>query len=52
LKNDVARFTTHVYTCLATNQVVAGCGKLLQKVESSLFYLFNRFHHDYNAKKD
>ena len=35
LKNDVARFTTHVPTCLATNQDVGGCEKLLQKVESS-----------------
>ena len=25
---------THCKTCLATNQVVAGCEKLLQKVES------------------
>ena len=29
-------FTTHVQTFLATNQVVAGCEKLLQNVESSL----------------
>ena len=35
LKSDVARFTTHIQTCLATNQVVAGCENLLQKVESS-----------------
>ena len=35
LKSDVASFTTHVQTCLATNQVVAGCEKLLQKVEST-----------------
>ena len=31
---DVARFTSNVQTCLATIQVVAGCEKLLQKVES------------------
>ena len=30
-----ARFTTHVQTSLATNQIVAGCENLLQKVESS-----------------
>ena len=35
LKSDVARFTTHIQTCLAANQVAAGCEKLLQKVESS-----------------
>ena len=29
------RFTTHVQTCLTTNQVFAGCEKLLQKVKSS-----------------
>ena len=29
------RFTSQVQTCLATNQVVAGCENLLQKVESS-----------------
>ena len=33
LNSDDARFTTHVPTCLATNKVVAGCEKLLQKVE-------------------
>ena len=33
---DVARFTTsRIQTCLATNQVAAGCEHLLQKVESS-----------------
>ena len=35
LNNDVACFTTHVQTCIATKEVVAGCEKLLQKVESS-----------------
>ena len=35
LKSDVARFKTHIQICLATNQVFAGCEKLLQKVESS-----------------
>ena len=35
LKSDLARFTTHVQTCLATNQDVAGCENLLQKVERS-----------------
>jgi len=35
LNRDVARFTNHIQTCLATNnKVVAGCEKLLQKVES------------------
>ena len=33
LKDDVVHFTTHVQTCLATNQVVAGCVKLSKKVE-------------------
>ena len=31
-------YTTHIQTCLATNQVVAGCKNLLQKVESSSFF--------------
>ena len=31
LKSDVALFTTHVNTCLATNQVVTGCQRLFQK---------------------
>ena len=35
LKSDVASLTTHGQTCLAINQVVAGCEKLLQKVESN-----------------
>ena len=35
LKRYSARFTTNVQTCLATNQVVADCEKLLQKVERS-----------------
>ena len=35
LNNDVACFTTHVQTCLATKKVVLGYEKLLQKVESS-----------------
>ena len=38
LKNDVARFKTHIQICLATNQVVAGCETLLLKVESSSTY--------------
>ena len=25
LNSDIARFTSHVQTCLATSQVVAGC---------------------------
>ena len=29
------RFTAHIQNYFATNQVVAGCKKLLQKVESS-----------------
>ena len=35
LNNDVACFTIHVQTCIATKEVVVGCEKLLQKVESS-----------------
>ena len=35
LNDDVGRFTTHHQTCLVTNQVIAGCEKLLLKVESS-----------------
>ena len=35
LNNDVACFTTLVQTCIVTKEVVAGCEKLLQKVESS-----------------
>ena len=35
LNNDVACFTTHGQTCIATKEVVVGCEKLLQKVESS-----------------
>ena len=35
LKGGVARFTTDVQSCLATNQVVAGYEKLLHNVESS-----------------
>jgi len=26
---DVARFTTHIQTCLATNQVAVGCEKFV-----------------------
>ena len=39
-KSNVARFASHVQTCLTTNQVVAGCENLLQKVDSSLSYIF------------
>ena len=35
LNGGVARFTTHVQTCLVTNEENAGWEKLLQKVESS-----------------
>lgn len=35
LSSDVARFTVHELTCIATNQVVAGSEKLFQKAESS-----------------
>ena len=38
LKSDVARFTSRVQTFLATNQVVPGCEKLLQKAESGTFF--------------
>ena len=30
LESDVVCFTTYVQTCLTTNQVVAGCRKMLQ----------------------
>ena len=33
LNNNTARFTTHNQTCLATNQTVAGCKKVLQGVD-------------------
>ena len=36
LNSDVARFANHIQTFFATNQIVAGCEKLLQKVESDL----------------
>ena len=44
LKSDVARFTTHVQTCLATNQDVAGCENLLQKVERSSTFATHSVH--------
>ena len=31
-------YTTHIQTYLATNQLIAGCTNLLQKVESSSFF--------------
>ena len=34
LKSDVARFATTNQTCLATIQVVVGCEKFLQNVQS------------------
>ena len=43
LKSDVARFTSRVQTFLATNQVVPGCEKLLQKAESGTFLLENLY---------
>ena len=36
LNSNVVHFTAHFQTCLGTNQVVAVCEELLQKVESSL----------------
>ena len=38
LNSDVARFTTHDQTGLATNLVNAGCETLLQEEESSLLF--------------
>lgn len=35
LNSNVSHFTVHFQTCLVTNQVVAVCEELLQKVESS-----------------
>ena len=37
LSSDVARFTIHELSFIATNQVVAGCEKLFQNAESSSF---------------
>ena len=41
--SDVARLTTHVETCLATNQDVLGCATLLVKVESGSTFLNKMF---------
>ena len=41
--SDVARFTTHVETCLAANQDVPGCATLLEKVESGSTFLNKMF---------
>ena len=35
VESNGARFTIRVQTCLATNRVVEGCEKLLEKVDSS-----------------
>ena len=45
LDNKTAIFNnfTQVQTCLATNQVVAGCEKFLQKVESSSTFCIKMF---------
>ena len=44
LNSDSARFTTQIQTCLATNQVVARCEKLLQNVESSSTFATKSVH--------
>ena len=44
LNSDSARFTTQIQTCLATNQVVARCEKLLQNVESSSTFATKLVH--------
>ena len=44
LNSDSARFTTQIQTCLATNQVVARCEKLLQNVESSSTFATELVH--------
>jgi len=33
LNGNAVRFTTHNQTCLATNQAIAGCKKVLQEVD-------------------
>ena len=38
------RVSTHVETCLARNQVVAGCENLLEKVESSSTFCNKPLH--------
>ena len=42
LNNNTAHFTTHNQTCLATNQAVAGCKKVLQEVD--LFFVTKSVH--------
>ena len=44
LKSDVARFTTTNQTCLATIQVVVGCEKFLQNVESGSTFWIKSVH--------
>ena len=45
LQSDVARaFTIHAQTCFATNQVVAGCQELLQKVTVVLLLVTKSVH--------
>ena len=44
LNSDSARVTTQIQTCLATNQVVARCEKLLQNVESSSTFATKLVH--------
>ena len=41
LKSKVAHFTTYVQTCLAANEVAAGCENVLQKLEST-FTFYNK----------
>ena len=38
LKSNVEHFTTYVQTCLAANEVAAGCENLLQKLESTFTF--------------
>ena len=40
-KGGVVCVTTHIQTCLATNRVVVGCEKLLQKGESTCTFYNN-----------
>ena len=44
MNSDVAHFTTHQSTCLVTNQVAAGCEKLLQTVEIRSTFVIKSVH--------
>ena len=43
-KNELNSDSAQVQTCLATNQVFAGCEKLLQNVESSSIFATKSVH--------